>query len=89
METIGKQRGCLGARGLVDLDKIAKILLSEFRAGTLGTISLELPHLVEHELAEQAIIDEKKADKKGRSLKKTQKQQTIFNQISDSEVSNQ
>jgi len=64
LETIGKQRGCLGTRGLVDLDKVAKILLSEFRAGTLGTISLELPHFVELELAEQAIIDEKKAEKK-------------------------
>jgi ribosome biogenesis GTPase A len=70
LETIGKQRGCLGARGLVDLDKVAKILLSEFRAGTLGTISLELPHLVEQELAEQAIIDEKKAEKKAARSKK-------------------
>jgi ribosome biogenesis GTPase A len=70
LETIGKQRGCLGARGLVDLDKIAKILLSEFRAGTLGTISLELPHLVEQELAEQVIIDEKKAIKKAARSKK-------------------
>ncbi len=64
LEIIGKQRGCLGARGLVNLDKVAKILLSEFRAGTLGTISLELPHLVEQELTEQAVIDEKKAEKK-------------------------
>ncbi len=73
LETIGKQRGCLGARGLVNLDKIAKILLSEFRAGTLGTISLELPHLVEQELAEQALIDEKKAIKKAARSKKHKK----------------
>lgn len=76
LETIGKQRGCLGARGLVDLDKIAKILLSEFRAGTLGTISLELPHLVEQELAEQAIIDEKKAEKKAARSKKHNNKQS-------------
>jgi ribosome biogenesis GTPase A len=73
LETIGQQRGCLGARGLVDLDKVAKILLCEIRAGTLGTISLELPHLVEQELVEQAIIDEKKAEKKAaRSKNKKQ-----------------
>ncbi len=64
LESIGKQRGCLGVRGLVDLDKVAKILLSEFRAGTLGLVSLELPDMVEQELAEQAIIDAEKAEKK-------------------------
>ncbi len=73
LETIGKLRGCLGSHGLVNLDKVAKILLAEFRAGTLGTISLELPHLVEQELAEQAVIDEKKAEKKAaRSKNKKQ-----------------
>ncbi len=64
LEIVGKQRGCLGSRGRVDLDKIAKILLSEFRAGTLGMISLELPEMVKHELAQQAIIDAQKAEKK-------------------------
>jgi ribosome biogenesis GTPase A len=76
LETIGKQRGCLGAHGLVNLDKVSKILLSEFRAGTLGTISLEIPLLVEQELAEQTIIDEKKAEKKSARSRKRNRNRT-------------
>ena len=63
LEVIGKQRGCLGAGGRVNLDKAAKILLSEFRAGLLGRISLELPEMIDRELVQQAIIDAEKAEK--------------------------
>lgn len=70
LELIGRQRGCLRSGGLIDLDKVAKILLSELRAGTLGRISLETPGMIEQELAELAVIHEQKeAKKKARKQK--------------------
>lgn len=43
LEAIGRKRGCLRPGGVVDLHKAADILVHEFRAGTLGPISLEAP----------------------------------------------
>ena len=45
LEAIATKRGCLrkGKGGEVDREKAAKILLTEFRNGTLGRISLETP----------------------------------------------
>ena len=45
LEAIAKQRGCLlkGRAGEFDLEKAAMILLTEFRSGKLGRISLEMP----------------------------------------------
>ena len=45
IEAIAKKRGCLlkGKGGAPDLEKAAMILLTEYRAGKLGRISLETP----------------------------------------------
>jgi ribosome biogenesis GTPase A len=45
LEAIATKRGCLrkGKGGELDREKAAKILLTEFRNGTLGRISLEAP----------------------------------------------
>ena len=45
VEAIAKKRGCLlkGKSGEPDLEKAAMILLTEYRAGKLGRISLETP----------------------------------------------
>lgn len=43
IETIGRQRGCLRAGGQIELDKACKILINEYRLGTLGNITLENP----------------------------------------------
>ncbi len=43
LDAIGRKRGKLRAGGVLDLDKAAEILVHEFRAGTLGPISLESP----------------------------------------------
>lgn len=43
LEQIGRKRGCLLKGGLVDVEKAEGILLTEFRAGKLGAISLERP----------------------------------------------
>ena len=61
---VGKQRGCLRAGGLVDVDRVAKILLTELRSGTLGRISLETPTMMETELTELVLTQQQKAAKK-------------------------
>lgn len=43
MEEIGRKRGCIMGRGLIDYDKTAQLLLRELRSGKLGTLSLERP----------------------------------------------
>ena len=41
LETIGFKRGCIRKGGLLDVDKVVKLVLSEFRAGKLGRITLD------------------------------------------------
>jgi len=43
IESIGRLRGCLRAGGQIEIDKACKILINEFRLGTLGRITLENP----------------------------------------------
>lgn len=42
---IGKQRGALESGGQVNFDKVAEIVLQDFRSGKLGQITLELPEV--------------------------------------------
>ncbi|MFN3884794.1 MAG: ribosome biogenesis GTPase YlqF [Rhodocyclaceae bacterium] len=42
VEAVGRKRGCLRG-GQIDLEKAALILLTDFRSGVLGRISLETP----------------------------------------------
>jgi len=64
LEMIGTKRGCLRAGGRVDLERAAKILLTEFRDATIGRITLETPEMMEKELIEMATIREQKAAQK-------------------------
>lgn len=64
LEIIGAKRGCLRAGGQVDLERISKILLTEFRSMMLGPITLEMPDMMEKELIELEEIRAKKAAKK-------------------------
>ena len=66
LQGIGRKRGCLRRGGEVDLLKSSKIFLTELRAGTLGRVTLETPAMMEQEMAELAIIREKKAARKAR-----------------------
>jgi ribosome biogenesis GTPase A len=68
LQAIGRKRGCLKAGGQIEMDKAAKLFLTELRAGTLGQISLETPEMVAVEMVELAAIREAKAAKK--ALKK-------------------
>ncbi len=73
MEIIGKKRGCLRQGGHIDMDKVAKIFLTELRSGVLGRISLETPAMMEKELAELVIIrEEREAKKKARRQRRKQ-----------------
>ncbi len=63
MGLIGKKRGCLRAGGHVEMDKAAKIILKEYRAGLLGRITLETPAMMEKELVEVMKALEEKAEK--------------------------
>lgn len=64
LEVIGKKRGCLQTGGVVNMDKISKIFLSELRSGMIGRISLETPAMAEQEMAELEIIRQKKSEEK-------------------------
>ncbi|WAR45802.1 ribosome biogenesis GTPase YlqF [Methylomonas rapida] len=63
LQNIGRHRGCLKAGGLVDVDKAAKLFLTELRAGTLGQISLETPEMITAEMVELEAIRAEKAAK--------------------------
>jgi ribosome biogenesis GTPase A len=43
VEEVGRRRGCLVKGGGMDVEKAAQILLNDFRAGSLGRVSLETP----------------------------------------------
>ncbi|RBW48051.1 ribosome biogenesis GTPase YlqF [Marinobacter sp. F3R11] len=71
MDGIAAKRRFLGRGGVPDLNKVAEVLLNEFRAGTLGRISLETPAMVEREMQEAAAAEaeneSKLAEKKAAS----------------------
>lgn len=43
LELIGRKRGCLVKGGLVDMEKAQRIVMTDFRSGKLGTVSLDMP----------------------------------------------
>lgn len=43
MEVIGRKRGCIMSGNQIDYSKVARLVLDEFRKGTIGRISLESP----------------------------------------------
>ena len=73
-ETIGQQRGCLGAGGRVDFDKVCRLFLGEFRDATLGRITLETPKMAEKEKVAVQVkmetLEAQKTEKKSQRKKK-------------------
>jgi ribosome biogenesis GTPase A len=64
IEAVARKRGCLlkGRRGEPDYEKAAAILLTDYRSGALGRISLETPELRavrEQHLKQVAAVDGK------------------------------
>lgn len=43
LQAAGKKRGYLLSRGEIDTERMAKVLLDEFRGGKLGRFTLETP----------------------------------------------
>ena len=67
IEAVAKKRGCLlkGRGGELDLEKAATILINDYRAGTLGRVSMETPALREaraRQLVEAAAVNPKNND---------------------------
>ena len=46
LEMAGRKRGCLVSGGEVDTERIAKVLVDEYRSGKLGRFTLEVPENV-------------------------------------------
>lgn len=63
LESIGRRRGCITGGKRVDIDRVCKILIHEFRDCTIGPISLETPTMIEQELIEVEEAIRKKAEK--------------------------
>jgi ribosome biogenesis GTPase A len=64
LEAIARKRGCIVSGGRVDLEKVSRLLISEFRAGDLGGICMETPAGLAAELERTAIEKERKAAEK-------------------------
>lgn len=58
LNAIARKRGCLVSGGEINYNRIAVILLDEFRAGTIGKISLERPNDVLDEEDDKVINEE-------------------------------
>jgi ribosome biogenesis GTPase A len=69
-ELMGARRGCLSAGGRVDLEKASAILVNEFRAGMLGSITLETPDMI---LEEERIVAQQKETKAARDADRKRK----------------
>ena len=70
IELLGARRGCLSAGGRVDLEKASAILVNEFRAGLLGSITLETPDMM---VEEEQIVAQQKETKAARDGERKRK----------------
>ncbi|WEJ61795.1 ribosome biogenesis GTPase YlqF [Thiomicrorhabdus lithotrophica] len=64
LEAIGRQRGCLVGGGRVDLDKVSRIFIVEFRDNIIGNLSLETPEMIAEELIQVEIQRKLKEEKR-------------------------
>jgi len=63
-EALGHKRGCLGKNAVVNYERVSRILVTEFRSGKLGPITMETPEMIERELIELEKTKTEKAEKK-------------------------
>ena len=77
LEAIGLARGCIGGGRLVDFDRAGRLVLQEFRNGTIGRITLETPTLRDAELVEtearRVAQDAKRAERREARKKRRSK----------------
>ena len=53
LQEVGRRRGCLIKGGTVDMDRAAKIVLTDIREGRLGKFTMETPQMIAEELSDQ------------------------------------
>jgi ribosome biogenesis GTPase A len=71
LEAVGRQRGALLGRGRVNLQKAAEIVMNEFRSGSMGRITLEMPQeFADWVAAGQLLEVQRRAKKEARAQKK-------------------
>ena len=64
LEGIAQLRGCMRAKGQMDLDRVSRLLITEIRSGILGGLTFETPEMMVTEEAALAVIREAEAVKK-------------------------
>jgi len=60
---IGRRRGCLVKGGKVDMDRAAKVLLSDIRGGRLGRYTLETPKMMVQEVKQVDLNRQEKIER--------------------------
>jgi len=63
-EHIGRARGCIRSGGKLDMDRVSRVLLNDFREGAIGRITLETPQMMQQEMIEVECLRQQKAEKK-------------------------
>ena len=63
-DRLGQKRGCLGKSGVVDYERVSRIIVNDFRKGSFGKITLETPEEIEKEVAELEVALAAKSAKK-------------------------
>lgn len=80
LDAIARKRGCIISRGEINYNRIAVILLDEFRGGKLGNISLEHPDddyedvIEEKELTEKQRLRNEKKEKRRKKVAERKKE---------------
>ena len=64
LEAIARKRGCIVSGGRVDLEKVSRLVITEFRAGELGGVCMETPEQFAAEWEQVAVIRAQKAEAK-------------------------
>jgi len=62
LEIIGRKRGGLRAGGRIDMNKASEVLLHDYRANFLGSLSLESPAMLDDLTKEENIADKQAKD---------------------------
>ena len=75
LEKIARKRGAVMSGGKLNMQKASEIVLTDFRSGTLGRMSLETPAEFEGWLADAAVKEEARAIKKAESDKRKVRKQ--------------
>ncbi len=65
IEAIGQRRGCMLKGGGIDLEKASNVLLTDYRQGKLGRISLETPESRQGMLASAPVAVDEAGDESG------------------------